>query len=198
VTLSACLGLPYLLWSYDKPSGYALLIGNRHESNISRPYEETDTQLVETALHVLLGALSRMEGPASGSLASDFGGLPIRREAGVQESEIKEHIRGGGRITGAVVIERAQAGGIEYAVYLRTSWYDGLCILKTYRNRSDKTYKHLSLLVQFVRTECAYAGKIVIDPPGSADVDQSAGLSHDDRSPHGHEGISKRRARLAI
>ena len=190
--------MPYLLWSYDKPSGYALLIGNRHESNISRPYEEADTQLVETALHVLLDALSRMEGTASSSLTSHFGGLLIRREAGVQESEIKEHIRGGGRVTGAVVIERAQAGGIEYAVYLSTSWYDGLCILKTYRNRSDKTYNHLSLLVQFVRTECAYSGPIVIDPPGSAEVEQSAGVSHDDRSPHGHERIPQRRARLVI
>ena len=197
-TLAACLGLPYLLWSYDKPSGYALLIGNRHESNISRPYEQADTQLVATALQVLLDALSRMEGTASGSSAMQSGGLPVRREAGVQESEIKEHIRAGGRVTNAVVVERAQKSGIEYAVYLSTSWYDGLGILKTYRNKADKTYKHLSLLVQFVRTECAYSGPIVIDPPGSAELEQSISVRLPDLSPSGVGEIPPRRARFAV
>jgi hypothetical protein len=79
-------------------------------------------------------------------------------------------------------------------VYLSTSWFDGFGVLKTYRNRSDKTYKHLSLLVQFVRSECEYTGQIVIDPAGSVEPGQSAGVSSVARIRRG--GIRQPRARL--
>ncbi len=53
------LRLPFVLWAYDRSSGHALAIGNRSESNVSRPFESGDQELIETALFVYLDVLYR-------------------------------------------------------------------------------------------------------------------------------------------
>lgn len=53
------LRLPYILWAYDPGTGYALIIGNQSESNVSRPFEAGDQEFVEGALHVYLDVLMR-------------------------------------------------------------------------------------------------------------------------------------------
>ncbi len=53
------LHLPFVLWAYDRSSGHALAIGNRSESNVSRPFESGDQELIETALSVYLDVLYR-------------------------------------------------------------------------------------------------------------------------------------------
>jgi K+-sensing histidine kinase KdpD len=59
--LTGILKLPYILWSYDRPSGRALILGNRSESNVSRPFEEGDQELIEGALSVYLDVLARKQ-----------------------------------------------------------------------------------------------------------------------------------------
>ncbi len=53
------LRLPYILWAYDKSSGHALVLGNRSEGNITRPFESGDQELIEAALSVYLDVLYR-------------------------------------------------------------------------------------------------------------------------------------------
>ncbi len=53
------LRLPFILWAYDRSSGHALVIGNRSEGNVSRPFESGDQELIETALFVYLDVLYR-------------------------------------------------------------------------------------------------------------------------------------------
>jgi signal transduction histidine kinase len=53
-TIIAILGVPYVLWAYDRASGYALVIGNRSETNVHRPFEMGDQELIESALSVFL------------------------------------------------------------------------------------------------------------------------------------------------
>jgi len=53
------LRLPYIIWAYDHGSGSALIIGNQSESNVSRPFEPGDQELIEGALHVYLDVLVR-------------------------------------------------------------------------------------------------------------------------------------------
>ncbi len=53
------LRLPYVLWAYDKSSGHALVLGNRSEGNITRPFESGDQELIEAALSVYLDVLYR-------------------------------------------------------------------------------------------------------------------------------------------
>jgi len=48
------LGVPYVLWAYDRTSGYTLVLGNRQESNVRRPFEMGDREFIESALSVFL------------------------------------------------------------------------------------------------------------------------------------------------
>jgi signal transduction histidine kinase len=57
--LTDILRLPYILWAFDRGTGYALIIGNHSESNVSRPFEPGDQEFVEGALHVYLDVLMR-------------------------------------------------------------------------------------------------------------------------------------------
>lgn len=60
----AAIGVPYVLWSYDRGSGHALVIGNRSESNVSRPFEPGDQELIEAALSVYLDVVYRKHAEA--------------------------------------------------------------------------------------------------------------------------------------
>ncbi|MEK0081884.1 HWE histidine kinase domain-containing protein [Benzoatithermus flavus] len=57
--LTGILQLPYVLWAYDRSTGYALIIGNRLEANVSRPFEPGDQELIEGGLSVYLDVLAR-------------------------------------------------------------------------------------------------------------------------------------------
>jgi len=63
------LQLPFVLWAYDQAAGQALVIGNRSESNVSRPFEAGDQELIEGALSVYLDVLYRKEAEAQLRLA---------------------------------------------------------------------------------------------------------------------------------
>ena len=58
------LRLPFVLWAYDASSGHALVIGNRSEANVSRPFESGDQELIEAALFVYLDVLYRKQSEA--------------------------------------------------------------------------------------------------------------------------------------
>jgi K+-sensing histidine kinase KdpD len=60
----AAVGVPFVLWAYDRGSGHALVIGNRSESNASRPFEPGDQELIEAALSVYLDVLYRKQAEA--------------------------------------------------------------------------------------------------------------------------------------
>ncbi|MFC3123751.1 sensor histidine kinase [Pseudoroseomonas globiformis] len=57
--LTAILRVPYILWAYDETCGTALIIGNQSESNVSRPFETADQEVVEGALSVYIDILLR-------------------------------------------------------------------------------------------------------------------------------------------
>jgi signal transduction histidine kinase len=59
--LTSILRLPYVLWAYDKPTGRALILGNRSESNVSRPFEAGDQELIEGALSVYIDIMLRKQ-----------------------------------------------------------------------------------------------------------------------------------------
>jgi signal transduction histidine kinase len=62
--LTQVLRMPYVLWSYDPGSGYALILGNRSEGNVSRPFETGDQELIEGALSVYVDILMRKQAEA--------------------------------------------------------------------------------------------------------------------------------------
>src|SRR4051794_5716796 len=58
-TLVQALGLPYIVWAYDPAAGIALLLGNRGEANVSRPFGPDDREVVEAALGVFVDIMQR-------------------------------------------------------------------------------------------------------------------------------------------
>jgi signal transduction histidine kinase len=59
--LTEILRVPYILWSYDAGSGYAMIVGNQSEGNISRPFEAGDQELIEGALSVYIDIVYRKQ-----------------------------------------------------------------------------------------------------------------------------------------
>ncbi len=59
--LTGILRLPYILWAFDRISGHALILGNQSETNVSRPFENGDQELVEGALSVYIDVLLRKQ-----------------------------------------------------------------------------------------------------------------------------------------
>ena len=55
------LDAPYVLWAYHAKSGYAVVIGNKTQQNINRPFEAGDRELIEGALSVFMDVLSRKQ-----------------------------------------------------------------------------------------------------------------------------------------
>lgn len=53
------LGMPYVLWGFDARDGHALVLGNRSQSNVHRPFDADDRELVGVALAVYKDVLTR-------------------------------------------------------------------------------------------------------------------------------------------
>jgi hypothetical protein len=160
----AFLQVPYILWIYDPRSGCALAFGNRNEGNARRPFEAGDHELVETALTIFLDAWVRgantvaLPGHFSMS-ASDGGSEDAFR--GIEGGEtLQQRLRRGGVVAGALVVERGAAGMREYVAYLHVSWERGWRVLRTYRDKEDRTYRDLDRLLQHVRDDLGYEGSI--------------------------------------
>jgi signal transduction histidine kinase len=60
----AVLAVPFVLWAYDRATGHALVIGNRSEGNVNRPFEVGDQELIEGALSIYLDVLNRKHAEA--------------------------------------------------------------------------------------------------------------------------------------
>ncbi len=183
VTLRESIGVPYVMWAFDKPSGYAMFVGNRHEVNTSRPFDEGDREIIETALTVYLDALVRRIRSAAPMFQAQA--LPTSNEQSVdpslQEGEIQENIREGGSVISLIVVERSNNSGIVYALYFSTSWRPEFRILRTSRG-SDRIYKDFSRLLQFVR-ECGYRGSVTVYSAGANELREIPGIKRVDCEP---------------
>lgn len=168
------LGAPYILWTYDKASGYALALGNRSEANVSRPFELADQELIETALTVFLDAQFRnsrmvVEFEEGRSVNLNEDAEPYGVEGG---DTLRQQLRRGGRVTGVLVVERPNADGCEYVAYLNVTWRWGWHVLRAYRNRGDRTYRHLNSLLQMIRSDLEFMAPVTIYAIDSAELER--------------------------
>jgi hypothetical protein len=186
--MAGFLGVPFILWTFDKPTGFAILVGNRQEGNTNRPYEEGDRELIDTSLTVFLDALARKQGPRmiTPSAMSAVASIPhgvVRRESGLSLSDLQEQLKGGGRITGVVVVERPDGAATRYVPYFATTWRHGYSVMKAHDNKSDRTYKDLVRLMQLLRVEFAYAGAVTIYASGVTELQAIPGIKTEDLAP---------------
>ena len=197
--MCALIGVPYVLWSYD-PGGFAILLGNRQESNASKPFEATDRELVETALSVYLDIRHRKTEArrlerALAAVGQDVAEAPPEpdaavppEDAGTEEAEIQAALRNGGRLTGFVVVDRTRGGGPEFVGYVRGSWTPGYRLLRTFRGRSDRTYKDLGRLIHLARFDFGYTPPIAVYAAGAPELRRFAGIWPADLAPYSGAG----------
>ncbi|MDR6293799.1 hypothetical protein E9232_006352 [Inquilinus ginsengisoli] len=169
------LGTPYILWTYDRASGYALIAGNFQETNVHRPFEESDRDLLDRALALYVDLVGRHreaeagdDAPPPPAGADEF--LLTTNGPGLQEADIKRHLRDGGRILKVVVVEKVEDDVRIFTPFFATSWRPGYSILRTWKGKADKTYKDLSILVSFVRATCHYDGPVTVYSEAAPEV----------------------------
>ena len=186
--IAAYLEAPYVLWAYDTASGYALALGNRSEANASRPFDLADQELIETALTVFLDAQSHAPRP----LASLEDGNPAHtgepgEPCGLEGGEaLKRQLRHGGRVMDVLVVERLGAEGCEYVAYLTVTWKRGWHVLRAYRDRDDRTYRHLNPLFQTMRSDFGFTGPIVVYGLDSPELERIPSVAARERQRQGH------------
>lgn len=199
------LDAPYILWSYDSGSGFALALANRSETNASRPFELADQELIETALTVYLDAKLRVAQRSAGLDGSEGDAEDVAGEqSGVEGGDaLKQHLRRGGRIVGVLVVERPSGDGTDYATYLKVTWKSGWQVLRSYRDRDDRTYRKLNVLMEMLRDDLGYTGPVTIHALDGPELGRFSGVaarergrrdrvnagSDEDRADAGDEGV---------
>ena len=107
---------------------------------------------------------------------------------GLQEAELREGLANSGCIRGLFVVERP---GVEdersdYVVYIRPSWARGYRILRTWRDRSDRSFRDFNRLLQTVRG-FGHAASITVYRAGSPELAKFRGvLARDGGIKQGH------------
>lgn len=94
---------------------------------------------------------------------------------GLQEAEIREGLRDGGRLKGFIIVERTDVEIPEYVAYIRTSWTRGYRILRTWRDKEDRAYRILGRLYQHAR-EFGYMAPITVYRAGCPELLRFRGL----------------------
>lgn len=129
---------------------------------------------------------------------------------GHQESDIRERLRKGERILNILVVvrrasprrrpRRPSPGGpapvpttdpallaIRYVVYLRVTWRVGYRVLRTFRDREDRTFRDFNRLMLFVEEEFGYREPFLVIHSRSPDLRRFRGLQPEDRYEGGPE-----------
>lgn len=76
---------------------------------------------------------------------------------GLQEAELRAGLQEGGQVQGFIVVSRGDGDAVEYAIYVRTSWTRGYRILRTWRDKADRTFRSLDKLFKLPPTFGYYA-----------------------------------------
>jgi hypothetical protein len=191
--LTALLGASYILWGHDPGSGVAVLLGNQQEANATRPFEPADEELVQAALTVYLDASHRKDElrqqralPFDEAIHGQHAASAAERRqptSGIQECEIQEGLREGGRVMGFFVVDRSNGGAPEFVGYLRGTWTREFHILRTFRDKADRVYRDLSRLVHLARFEFGYTAPIIVYAAGAPELRRFGGVCERDRAP---------------
>ena len=84
---------------------------------------------------------------------------------------------------GLLIVARGDGEAVEYAIYLRTSWTRGYRILRTWRDKDDRTFRSLDKLFKLPAT-FAYDAPITVYRQGCAELQKFRGvLSKDSGAP---------------
>jgi hypothetical protein len=118
---------------------------------------------------------------------------------GLQETEIREGLKGGGRILGLFVVERPASAGEpgEFVVYVRPSWTRGYRILRTWRDKGDRAFRDFDRMLPIIR-DLGHDGPVTVYKAGCPELARYRGVlvrdsgGREDQAnssePNGHRG----------
>lgn len=94
---------------------------------------------------------------------------------GIQEAELRIGFREGGHLRGFLVVVRSSGEATEYAVYVNPSWSRGYRILRTWRDKADRTFRSLDSLFH-LPTVLGWNAPVTIYPGGSSELRRFRGV----------------------
>ena len=100
----------------------------------------------------------------------------------VQESDVHAGISEGGRISSAFVVSRETDNGREFMAYIQPSWLKYYAPLRTWRARSERTYRDLGRLFSLLRDDFDFKGPITVYLRGDPALRRKRGVQAEDLS----------------
>ena len=94
---------------------------------------------------------------------------------GLQEAELRAGLQEGGQVQGLIVVSRGDGDAVEHAIYVRTSWTRGYRILRTWRDKADRTFRSLDKLFKLPPTFGYYA-PVTVYRQGCAELQRFRGV----------------------
>jgi hypothetical protein len=104
---------------------------------------------------------------------------------GLQEAEIKQAIEDGGHIRSVLIVSKCVGKSTEHLAYIRPSRKRDFLPLRTWGDRSDRTYRDLDRLLTLIRVDFGYRGVIPIYITGDPGLARYRSLAHEGRPPDG-------------
>jgi hypothetical protein len=98
----------------------------------------------------------------------------------LQERDIRAALRDGGNIRGAFLVARRESYGFEFLAYLRPSWNKHYLPLRTFGEKSDRTYRDVGRLLQLICEDFGYVGPISIYKARSPELGRFKGVLSQD------------------
>jgi len=107
----------------------------------------------------------------------------LARQAGIQEADLRDGIRDGGRVQSALAIVRATRNEPQVVVYLRVSWTLGYHILCRWRGKGERIFRTADAALQTIWRH-GYRGPVVVYRAGDPELARFRALSPQDRGKH--------------
>ena len=89
---------------------------------------------------------------------------------GLQEGEIRQALQEGGRIRNVLVVTTGIGHAVEHLAYLRASWRRDFLPLRTWNDRTDRTYRDLDRLLTLIRVDFGFAGCVPVYLAGDPEL----------------------------
>ena len=89
---------------------------------------------------------------------------------GLQEGEIRQALQEGGRIRNVLVVTTGIGRAVEHLAYLRASWRRDFLPLRTWNDRTDRTYRDLDRLLTLIRVDFGFGGCVPVYLAGDPEL----------------------------
>ncbi|PWC40947.1 hypothetical protein [Azospirillum sp. TSO35-2] len=99
--------------------------------------------------------------------------------SGLQEGEIRQALLEGGHIRNVLIVSKGVGRAVEHLAYLRPSWRRDFLPLRTWNDRTDRTYRDLDRLLTLIRADFGFRGCVPVYIAGDPDLARYKALAQE-------------------